>query len=621
MSSESSVKLDAPAGPDWRWGVFGNLAFTVILIASSVSNVGFAMFDTSMSWLMTSLNPDPMMVSAVQVATTLPMFLMTLPAGALTDIVDSRRLLIGSQLSVTAISIVFAAVVTLHWATPSVLLATTFSLGATGALAAPAWLFITPMLVPKHDLDSAVAINNASYNVSRAIGPVAWRIGDRDLQHRLAVLVLLRRERSARGGAPVVARSAQGEGEPSGRAPRHARCAPACATPETIATSIRRSSARVAFFPFASAYWALLPLVARMQMHNGPAVYGVLLGMIGVGSILGSFALNGLKARLGPDRLAVLGTIGTIFALALYGAAREPAVALAASLLAGASWIVMMTTLFVSAQVALPEWVRGRGLAIFLTAFFGAMTVGSAVWGKVASIEGLSTTLYIAAAGAALGMILTARRELQTAAALDLTPSMHWRTPVFVHRVEDDEGPILVTVEYRIDPKDRAPFLAVMHEIGLERKRDGAYAWGVFEDARGQRQDRRDVSHSVDARAQAPAHAGDGRRPHDRGSGARVPQGAAEGDVSRRAQAQSPRAAEKLGAARAAPEGRGARGGRVGRRGERIRRPAQSDAFALGLSARSDSAIGFAIRRRTSSSLATRRNRSSAPTRRNASLR
>ena len=142
----------------------------------------------------------------------------------------------------------------------------------------------------------------------------------------------------------------------------------------------------------------------------------------------------------------------------------------------------MMTTLFVSAQVALPEWVRGRGLAIFLTAFFGAMTVGSAVWGKVASMEGLSTTFYIAAAGAAVGMILTLRWRLQGAAAMDLTPSMHWRTPVFVHRVEDDEGPILLTIEYRIDPADSRPFLAVIHEIGLERKRDGAYAWGVFED-------------------------------------------------------------------------------------------------------------------------------------------
>ena len=138
MSSESSVNPDAPAGRDW--GVVGNLAFTVVLIASSASNVGIAMFDTSTNWLMTSLNPDPMMVSAVQVATTLPMFLLTLPAGALTDIIDARRLLIGAQLAVAAISVVFAAVVTLHLATPLVLLATTFCLGATGALAAPAWL-------------------------------------------------------------------------------------------------------------------------------------------------------------------------------------------------------------------------------------------------------------------------------------------------------------------------------------------------------------------------------------------------------------------------------------------------------------------------------------------------
>jgi predicted MFS family arabinose efflux permease len=131
-------------------------------------------------------------------------------------------------------------------------------------------------------------------------------------------------------------------------------------------------------------------------MHNGPEVYGILLGMVGLGSIGGSFALKSLKARLGPDRLATLGTLGTILALVLYGAAWEPAIAALASLIAGASWITMMTTLFVSAQVALPEWVRGRGLAIFLTAFFGAMTLGSAVWGRVASVQGVPTALFLA---------------------------------------------------------------------------------------------------------------------------------------------------------------------------------------------------------------------------------
>jgi MFS family permease len=479
LSSESTAKSDAPAARDW--GVFGNWAFTVMLIASSASNVGFAMFDTSSNWLMTSLNPDPMMVSAVQVATTLPMFLLTLPAGAMTDIIDARRMLIGAQIAVTAVSIVFAAVVTLHLATPPVLLATTFLLGGSGALAAPAWLVITPMLVPKRDLDSAIAINNASYNVSRALGPAIAGLGIATFSiglpfwcfcaGNISVLIALLWWRAPRRTKETLPAERLFSALRTGL--RYARN-----NRDLDATLIRA----VGFFPFASAYWALLPLVARTQMHNGPEVYGILLGMIGLGSIIGSFGLKSLKTRLGPDRLATLGTFGTILALGLYGAAQEPIVAALASLIAGASWITMMTTLFVSAQVALPEWVRGRGLAIFLTAFFGAMTLGSAVWGRVASVQGVPTALFLAAAGAAIGMIVTARWRLQTAAALDLTPSMHWRTPVFVYPIEDDQGPILLTVEYMIEPRDLKPFLALIHEIGLERKRDGAYAWGVFED-------------------------------------------------------------------------------------------------------------------------------------------
>jgi MFS family permease len=479
LSSESTAKSDAPAAGDW--GVFGNWAFTVMLIASSASNVGFAMFDTSSNWLMTSLNPDPMMVSAVQVATTLPMFLLTLPAGAMTDIIDARRMLIGAQIAVTAVSIAFAAIVTMHWATPTVLLATTFLLGGSGALAAPAWLVITPMLVPKRDLDSAIAINNASYNVSRALGPAIAGLGIAAFSiglpfwcfcaGNIAVLFALLWWRAPRRTKETLPAERLFSALRTGL--RYARN-----NRDLDATLIRA----VGFFPFASAYWALLPLVARTQMHNGPEVYGILLGMIGLGSIIGSFGLKSLKTRLGPDRLATLGTFGTILALGLYGAAQEPIVAALASLIAGASWITMMTTLFVSAQVALPEWVRGRGLAIFLTAFFGAMTLGSAVWGRVASVQGVPTALFLAAAGAAIGMIVTARWRLQTAAALDLTPSMHWRTPVFVYPIEDDQGPILLTVEYMIEPRDLKPFLALIHEIGLERKRDGAYAWGVFED-------------------------------------------------------------------------------------------------------------------------------------------
>ena len=464
-----------------RWGVFGNPAFTAILIATALSSVGIAMFDTSMSWLMTRLNPNPLMVSAVQVATMAPMFLLTIPSGALADVADPRQLLIVAQFGVVAVGVVFAGFVSVHWESPPVLLVTTFLLGAVGALAAPAWQTITPMLVPKSELDSAISFNNAFYNLSRAIGPAIGGLAITAISILLpfwvyvatnlillAVLLWWRGPRKAPETLPaerLVAAMSTGL--------RYARN-----NRDLDATLIRA----LAFFPFASAYWALMPLIARGELHDGAELYGLLMGLLGLGSIVGSLSLETLKVRLGPDRSAGLGTVGTVAALALFATARSPEVAMVASFVAGASWIVVMTTMFVSAQVALPDWVRGRGLAIFLTAYFGAMTLGSALWGEVASLKGLPFALFAAAVCAALGLASTWRWKLETGAAQDLSPSMHWRAPAFATRLENDRGPILAVVEYAIDPAKAPEFLALMQEIGHERMRDGAYAWNIFGD-------------------------------------------------------------------------------------------------------------------------------------------
>jgi MFS family permease len=222
--------------------------------------------------------------------------------------------------------------------------------------------------------------------------------------------------------------------------------------------------------------------VARSQGGDGAEIYGQLMAAIGVGSIVATFALGRLKKRLGANGQAALGALGTVVSLCLLAAAHEPILALIASFISGAASIIALTAFFVSAQVALPQWVRGRGLAIFLTAYFGALTLGSAVWGEVATAKGVPFALYAAGAATLIGLALTWGWKLQASEADDLTPSMRWRAPSFANRVADDEGPILAIVEYLIDPSESAGFLAVMQDLSLERKRDGAYAWHMFED-------------------------------------------------------------------------------------------------------------------------------------------
>jgi MFS family permease len=376
---------------------------------------------------------------------------------------------------------VYAAIVSLGLATPSNLLLFTFLLGAAGALTTPAWQSIVPQLVPRDDLHPAIAADGAGVNVSRAIGPA--------LGGALVAKVGI--------GAPFWINAISNFGVIGAllwwRPPRPARQLPGEHFVSAIRTGVRHARDNLAlratmmrgaaFFLFASAYWALLPLVARDHISGGADVYGYLLGAIGAGAVAGTFALSAVKAKFGANALAAGATATTALAMVLFGVARNPATALAASLIAGVSWITVLSSLTVSAQAALPDWVRGRGLAIYAMAFFGSLTLGSAVWGKFAAITSLSEALFAAAAGALIAIPLTWRWRLHSGTGIDLTPSLHWPEPVVTAEIAENRGPVLVSVEYRISPADRTPFLAALHELARERRRDGAYAWRVFEDA------------------------------------------------------------------------------------------------------------------------------------------
>ena len=461
---------------------FRHSAFTVLWTATLVSNVGGWMYSAASGWLMTSLNPDALMVALVQAASSLPICLFAIPAGALADIFDKRKFLIVVETITTVVSAVYAVIVGLGWATPLNLLVFTFLIGAAGAMTVPAWQAVVTYLVPKDDLPPAIAANSVGVNISRAIGPALggltisaygivapfWINAASNLG--IVASLLWWRPRTRAGTLLPAERFGQAilAGLRYARHNQHLR-----------ATLVRASG----FFLFASAYWALLPLVARQQICGGPDLYGVLLGVIGASAVAGAFLLPRAKAGLGVDLLFAVGAIGQAVAMVLYGLAREPVTALAASVIAGVSWIGALATLSVSAQVALPDWVRARGLALYTTVFFGCLTIGSAAWGGIGVLVGLANAHFLAAAGAVAATALTWRWKLQTGASVDLSPSMHWPAPLTAQPIEHDRGPVLVTVEYRIDPADREPFLEALARLEHERRRDGAYAWGVFEDA------------------------------------------------------------------------------------------------------------------------------------------
>jgi MFS family permease len=433
---------------------------------------------------MTNLNASPLMVSLVQTASTLPIFLLAVPSGALTDILDKRRFLIAGETSITVLSLIFALLVSLNRINAGTLLLFAFLIAAGGALVAPAWQAIAPELVPREDLAPALSADSVGINISRAIGPAlggvlagAFGIASPFWINGLSnfgVIGGLFWWRQPKGSSTARHLPAEHFTNAMRTGLRHARH-----NPHLRATLWRA----IPFFVFASTYWALLPLVAREQVSGGATLYGLLLGAIGGGAIAGAFAMPRLAAKLGPNWLVTFGELGTVLALVLFGAARTPIVALAGSAVAGACWITVLSNLNVSAQVALPEWVRGRGLALFVALFSGTMALGSVIWGAVAHLRGTSMAHYIAAIGLAVAVPVARRWKLQTGEGMDLTPSMHWPMPATAEQVESDVGSVLVTVEYLINPNDRKHFLAALDKLAPERRRDGAYAWGVFEDS------------------------------------------------------------------------------------------------------------------------------------------
>lgn len=463
------------------WSPLRNATFRMLWIATIASNIGTWMHEVGAGWLMTTLSASPLHVALIQVAGALPMFFLALPAGAAADIVDKRRYLLWVQLWMSAVAVTLATLTLLGLMSVSLLLMLTLALGIGTALMMPAWSALTPELVDKDDLPNAVAISSVGINVSRAIGPalaglvvslvgpwLTFALNAVSFVGVILVLFLWKREVK----------------EPLLPAERFIG---AMRTGVRFARSSRPLQAvlvrALAFFLFASAGTSLLPLIVRGEMHGSASEFGMLLAAIGIGAVGGATLLPRLRERVSRDRLVMIASLLYAVFLLVLALVRNFYVLLPAMLISGAAWIAVLSNLQVAAQTSVPAWVRARALSVYILVFFGAMAGGGLLWGTIASHASITLSMGLAAIGLGLGTLLTCRVRLPETQVDELLPSLHWPAPLISEEMDQERGPVMVTVEYRVEAANTETFLAAASELEAMRKRNGALSWGMMRDS------------------------------------------------------------------------------------------------------------------------------------------
>lgn len=464
-------------------GIFAPLRrrlFRAVWIANLVTNFGWLIQGVGAAWLMTQLDPSPDTVALVQAATQVPILLLALIAGAAADLWDRRSVLIVAQLWVLATSFGLAAMTWAGLTGPTLLLLFTFSLGMGAALNNPAMQVVVRELVPKRELAAAVTINAVAFNLARSVGPAlggvivalagaeaAFLINAVSCIGLLVVLIRLRRHvrepelpRERVGGAIIAGLRYVGQTRP-----------------------IQRTLVRGGVFGFgAAAIPALLPLVARELLDGGPALFGILLGVFGIGALGGAFLIHPLRQRLGAEwMVTVLSGVFGAAALAIGLMPTLPVILLALPL-AGAAWLGSFSSFNISVQLSSAVWVQARVMSLYQMAVFGMMALGSWGWGELANIVGLPGSLAGSGLWLLASLLLHLVLTLPSGQAPDMRPVQAWQKPEPRVDFDPDEGPVMVLVEYRISARDAGAFVAAMEDVGHMRRRDGALRWQVYQD-------------------------------------------------------------------------------------------------------------------------------------------
>lgn len=451
-------------------------------LAWGVANLTMWSHDVAAAWLMTSLTDSTVMVALVQTASTLPVFLLGVPSGAMADIVDRRRYFAATQLWVAVTATLLAVLAASGALNAQLLLVLTFVNGIGLAMRWPVFSAIVPEVVPRSRLTAALALGGISMNLSRVIGPVVAgaliaSVGTSAVFALNAVmsaigiwLILRWRSQPATSALP---------GERFLGAMRvglqHVKESP----------TMRIVVLRVfLFFLHTSALLALMPLVARgLDGGSGAGMFTAMMSFLGGGAVLAALQFTRWRERHDRDSFVKVGTIAHALVSTLIVAVPTAWVALPGMALIGAAWISVANSLNVAAQMALPNWVRARGMSIYQMALMGGTALGAGLWGQVADLSSVPAAVIAAALAGVLVLFALRRWKVEGGADEDLTPLPPVTPNGLAELVGPQEGPVMVVVEYLIDPARAAEFAVVMRATRSARLRQGALSWGLFRDA------------------------------------------------------------------------------------------------------------------------------------------
>jgi MFS family permease len=475
-----AIRLPASVARSFESSPLANAVFRNFYLGSIGAALGYTMQATISAWLMATLTTSALMVALVQSASTAPTLLFGLVAGTLADIVDRRRVIIVTQIVLFAASLVLGFAALIGIIGPASLLFLTFLVGAGFTFYLPAQQASINELVSRDELSRAVALGSVAFNVARALGPALAGAIAAALSSGSALVVgafffvpmfiAMRRTRPPEVALPGVPERLLSGVMIGLRYVRHS--AP------MRALVLRNLS----FSVCASAFWALLPVIARDQLGLGAGGFGLLSASFGLGAILGALSIPGLLHQRTMNDVVTSG--GMLWALAMLVVALtvNTFLALIGAACAGAAWVYVFASLSAGTQSSAPAWVRARAVSMNLVATQGCLAIGSAFWGAVAS--GVGTRWALGASAVAVLILQWLLRRVQVAMGeeADVVPGVRLPELAIAAEPLPDDGPVLIQLEYRIDATNRDAFLKAIAKVGPTRRRNGATSWRVFRD-------------------------------------------------------------------------------------------------------------------------------------------